>query len=614
MTNQRKTWDRILFHSMMSIVFIILFFIESNQTIDPVEIPRTLLLSVSITVILLVILIFFRDNLQEFAQLISHPILLCYYGFILVNIFSITHSTNNVESIYEIVKLFNSFNLLIVLIYYFKNNPLEKIKIVSIYVSIFVLIATLTGFYQILELSQREYSPDLIVGKFANPNLFSSIILFSLPFAGIKILLSRKADKIPYMVILLLALGLIYTLQSNAVWLALLICIVLIIRFLMNKNFKRLALPKYIANTTLLVFYASLLCVCFYYVYKHQNYLLNILAIENASLQGYDSFAERVLLWKKTAAMIQDHFWTGVGAGNWKIEIPNYQLYGGILDAGEIHFRTPHNDFLWTWAETGVLGIGFYIAIMLISIWVLERNLKSRSTEKRIILICIELGIIAYVIVSLFSYPKERVAHQVIWMTFMAIIISLDRKSYTQINPRLISFLWIGLIFISTWTVWHTYQRIYYDRLTKKIILAKEDKNWARIIRLSQRINPNYYNLDGYVTPVYLNSGIAYFQLNQRHKALLEFQKAYHIHPNHIFVLSNLATCYQLEGDAQKAISFYRKALAINPNFQNAIINLAIVFYQQEKFNDSYELLQRVKTQNLLPLTLQEFIKTRTQP
>jgi Flp pilus assembly protein TadD len=66
---------------------------------------------------------------------------------------------------------------------------------------------------------------------------------------------------------------------------------------------------------------------------------------------------------------------------------------------------------------------------------------------------------------------------------------------------------------------------------------------------------------------------------------------AYHIHPNHIHVLNNLATSYAKLGDYESAVEYYKKALDVWPGFTEAQINLGVIYFHMGKFKEAQRCL-----------------------
>ncbi len=67
---------------------------------------------------------------------------------------------------------------------------------------------------------------------------------------------------------------------------------------------------------------------------------------------------ERMAHWQAALGMWQDHFWTGVGIGNYEAAYPLYRLVNWPYALGHAH-----NIYLNLLAETGVVGLGAYLVL-----------------------------------------------------------------------------------------------------------------------------------------------------------------------------------------------------------------------------------------------------------
>jgi O-antigen ligase len=93
-----------------------------------------------------------------------------------------------------------------------------------------------------------------------------------------------------------------------------------------------------------------------------------------------DTFGTRVRLWRVGWAMVQDRPLTGVGAGNFNIAFPRY-------GRGEFKFSNfaTHNAYVGMAAETGVVGLGLYLVLQLLSIRKARRAMLNGGLERRVL-------------------------------------------------------------------------------------------------------------------------------------------------------------------------------------------------------------------------------------
>jgi tetratricopeptide (TPR) repeat protein len=120
-------------------------------------------------------------------------------------------------------------------------------------------------------------------------------------------------------------------------------------------------------------------------------------------------------------------------------------------------------------------------------------------------------------------------------------------------------------------------------------------------------------------TPLVWYAGVAQFNLQRQKEAFDAFEQACRQHPYHLHVLNNLASSYELQGNHEKASEYYKQALTISPHFEDALVNLSIVYYNQERYRAASELLANCdpesdnpKLQRVLTM-LQEKIKGETK-
>jgi tetratricopeptide (TPR) repeat protein len=113
--------------------------------------------------------------------------------------------------------------------------------------------------------------------------------------------------------------------------------------------------------------------------------------------------------------------------------------------------------------------------------------------------------------------------------------------------------------------------------------------NWDVVIQEIDEAYSSYATLDPMVTPLPWYRGVAHFSKNNTVAALDDFKRAYAIHPYHIHVLNNLATCYETSGDHFAAIEFYNKALAISPRFEESLLNLTAVYFNLGNYEEAYQ-------------------------
>lgn len=97
-------------------------------------------------------------------------------------------------------------------------------------------------------------------------------------------------------------------------------------------------------------------------------------------LTNADGGAGRTDIWKVGWRMVQDHPVEGIGAGNFQVSSIHYLLEPGAIQRPEFIVDQPavaHNMYLEVLAETGIVGLAFFLAFILISLSTAVRAAKS---------------------------------------------------------------------------------------------------------------------------------------------------------------------------------------------------------------------------------------------
>ena len=110
----------------------------------------------------------------------------------------------------------------------------------------------------------------------------------------------------------------------------------------------------------------------------------------------------------------------------------------------------------------------------------------------------------------------------------------------------------------------------------------------VKMIDEADKAQNTFYNIDPMSAPICWYAGVANFALNNLKEAKINFEKAYTIHPYHIHVINNLASCYEKLNDHKKAIELYNEALKISPDFEETILNLSGSYYNSGDFEKAY--------------------------
>ena len=264
----------------------------------------------------------------------------------------------------------------------------------------------------------------------------------------------------------------------------------------------------------------------------------------------------------------------------------------------EIRRQRPHNDFLWIFSETGILGVFFHLlfwGVLIVYAWRIIRH--AGKIQDKIFAVLMLFGIIGFAMISFVSFPKERIFHSVFFMLIAGGVVSIYHRTFPiakAVNAYKIFSVNFAILTILVFGLICGYYRFESEVHTKKAIAAYRAEDWKRVVDEIDRANLRYYNLDPTSTPLLWYRGMANFSLSRIKEARSDFLKAHADHPYHIHVLNNLGTCYAKLLNFDKAVEYYSRALVLAPRFEQAILNLGAVYFQMAKYSQAREALLRL--------------------
>ena len=593
-----------LFLASLALLLPLLYF---DNLIDPVLIPRFLFLAIVLSVSFLVITtraLFGRFRILK--RIVTNSPFLFACGYFIISLLSLSWAINPIDGLFESLKAGLFVGMLFISCWIFRLES-DRIPTLASLVTICSALLSVVGIFQyfhfplpgiLLFLSQHP----TVDGTMGNQNLFASYLLLAFPFIVYGVLVSSGFRHIWHTASAILGFYVILLLQCRAVWVAFaaagLLTLIVASRYL---KWSELSLDQHPFIGKRLVRLVLLLAVALVFSIptcsrgaaesSMRERVASIVDTKHPTTSG------RFDLWKLSLQMIRDRPILGGGAGNWKIEHTQYGMAGTRGESGRSHYQRPHNDFLWICAETGLVGFTCHILIFIVSTIYCFQSIRSAiRVDRKIIYLLMLFGLVAYLVVAFFSYPRERIVHQIYIALFLAIIIagrSSNNPSADSIPRKAALFVGLFFLSLSIFSAAVGYIRLASESHARRAIIARAEGNHERVVREISRAYTVFYVMDPVATPLLWYRGVALFQLGDRQQAFRDFKESLRIHPYHPHTLNNLATCHELSGEREEAIALYKRALKIYPLFQPALINLAAVYYKEEKYEKAFKILSR---------------------
>ena len=327
-------------------------------------------LTVSIVNFLTIISIplFFKNlNLKK---LIKDPLLISYFGYLLMAILSLLVALNKVESLVRINQLFTFLLSLGIFMFFLQRNLIQLKDI--LWLSAITLVIDMSFSleqYVFMVLNEIPYKYDYInnlVGLSGNRNILATVILFRIPLL---IILAKELNKnIFYFISFLIgstAFFNIILLSSRAAFLSIGVCVIFLV---MMSSYRYFYVRKNILRQNMHII--LLFIVPFFIAFQVSNYVIDTnddsyFTNRVQTIVGPDDESKntRIRYYSQAISHIVKNPLLGGGIGNWKIysigyDSKNIQNYIVPYNA--------HNDVLEATAETGILGGVFFLSFFIL--------------------------------------------------------------------------------------------------------------------------------------------------------------------------------------------------------------------------------------------------------
>ena len=607
------------------ILFILIVIIPNlyfNKAMDKQLEIRMFGLSVFVT-LLYIPLLSLKNNTKYIHyknEIFKNPVIILYFILIFIIGLSVFWATNRSEAIYEFLKRMTFFALFISLLIYIFPNDNDKSALIKNFV-VFSLIISLTGLFQIIKIfTSNKYSIDTlyeITGNFAQKNIFSEVLFISFSFCIYAVYILKETWKKLALSGLIINFLLIIFLMTRAIWIG------IFISFFFSLVLFLLYIRKpQISNTVkksfrIILFSLGLILIIF---------TLLTLTDKNKTLQNHISNAfnfkegntfHRLNLWEKTLDLANKNPIFGVGAGNWRINILQYDLQV-FTERGRIMPDRAHNDFLQIYAENGLIGLLLLLLTFLLSNFYIIKMLKSNANfDKKFFLLILIFAFTGYIIDSLFAFPRERIELQIFLNIILALIIyeynnsnqiKIDTKKLQTYN--LVRWFSIPVIICSIITGYASYSKLKAEIGVKEIYKYISMSMHKQIIKTIDNIYSPFVTISSFGDPLMEIKAKSLYQSNADINLVLEtMNKSLKDSPYHLQTYNDLAVIYWKMNNIEKAIEYCNTALKYSPNDIHTKIIIAKILLSENKMDEAYNILRNTHLNNDLK-TIQNFKQT----
>ncbi|MFZ4414726.1 MAG: O-antigen ligase family protein, partial [Bacteroidales bacterium] len=398
----------------------------------------------------------FRNDQGLSLSFFKNKIGLVYTLFMAMILVSFTKAINLPESILNFSKYFTVFCAAYIISIMLRADK-RYFKILVIVMAFVLISDSLTVFYNILlYISMQVDSIYEIKSVYSNKNMLAAAIFIKIPFALWLITFEKGWLKKLGFITLFCAELAIFFMSTRAfylglIFLAVIYGIYLLILYFRNRKATSIQSLSLFLGILLLAF--LLFTFTQHFLYPKKNDIYNKSYTERFSTIASGE-AGRVDSWKRSVMLFKQDPLLGVGTGNWKIRILQYEN----PEKSDFTFMVKaHNDFIEITTETGIFGgLLFIFLFVFLVLNFVKAFFRSQADENSYSLLFLPaFGIFCYSFDAFFNFPADRPEIQSIFALFIGAGIAYSPNSFFQsksIHPWLLRFLTLMLIALLTVT------------------------------------------------------------------------------------------------------------------------------------------------------------------
>ena len=413
------------------------------------------------------------------------------------------------------------------------------------------------------------------VSSFGNPNFLSSYLVLLIPVAYACFLKAQGTiRKYFYLTMMLTYFAALLCTLTRSSWVgaAVSMSVMMVLLYKYEKEMLLSNLKKYV----LLPFGLMILLMLFWPKSNVDGYNPGVVGrlVESVSKKEgyYGAWYQRKLIWSCAWYMVIERPILGKGLGCFELFYPFYQgrhLFLPEYVGMRTHANNCHNEILEIWSQTGILGFGAYLWILVSLAYFSLFYLKRITGDKRIL----AAGLFASIVGMLADNLLNVSLHFAI--------------------PAFLYWWNFGLLASLSWQ-------------GEKIVAIKTPGSklavWILIILGVIAIN-RYANC--FLAEMHYFEGFKLSKRNSVQAAIPELEKAHSYQRLEVNNNYELANCYARTGNREKAIWGYKESLRANAGYDEIYFNMATVLAQIGKFDDSIDEYSRSIYIN--PLSLESY-------
>ncbi len=436
-----------------------------------------------------------------------------------------------------------------------------------------------------------------VFGTVGGANVLGAFLAVSLPFVYFTIRVENEKQRVLWAISLILILIVLILTKSRGAWVA------TAVGLIVYKWESVIQLLKALSSNRRLMYPLTLLTLG----------ALSFLIIVIYKLNP-DSASGRLFIWSVSWDMFMDNLWTGVGFGNfgqnWLEHQGNYfaESQDESIYKLAVNLASAHSQYLHILAETGILGIGIFLAFLFSILSSIYTGLRRVNTNQRQVLLTLTAALATLFTHALVDDVLRSLIVNLQFMIILSLLILVIQKVNYPEEVRL-KQTWKRsrlLVLILLIPLSHASS----NKITGEILWkeGQEDAisgNWDCAISKymeTMKYLPNNSELDFYLGAAYAKTGNAKKAL----ELIKNSQKGLSDKNQYI----TLGKAYIDNGQYELAERILRQVLRYYPGLLNPHFWLSRIFYEQGDLERARSELQVIlDAENILNSTRVEMVK-----
>ena len=522
-------------------------------------------------------------NLELTGTSLDRPVVLFFFLSLLSLVVSAYRRTGTPE-IYRLATY--------LLLYGFTVNIVRERQSSSRIVSAWLLSTGLVSFYGLYQHFFREITPPR--STFGNANFFAAYLVLVFPLTLTLFIRSIFCElRKNWLRILLLGILLpmmvlsLFLTSSRGAWLGLGIGLISLVWL----GCLRVSL-RWIATRLIPVFLTFILILSAFLAPR----LLEKGFVKEELEKG--TLGLRILIWEGTARMIAAHPFLGSGTGSFQVAYPQYRIpeYFGNPHAVDSTAHA-HNEFLEIAAETGILGLGAFLWILVV-FFRKGTDIVRREDNgyKRGLAMGLVSGVAGLLATNLFGvnlrFPSSAIF---LWLAMGLVMGRAPVTSYrlpvAKLSPLLRKVIFAFVLLLALEAGWLVVAKPFLaDRYFQRGINYRKEGAWEKAISEYRKA----VELVPYFADIYYRLGFAYAAAGETDRAIETYKRLLFIVPYYARTQANLGMLYLKESHPERALWYLEEAERLNPYDPAVLINLALIAMEKGEKDRAAGYLRRI--------------------